>query len=160
MSMFCFQCEEASKGEGCTTKGVCGKLSRTAQLQDLLVYLLKGLAVVADEAASQGKPDPGLGRFVAEALFMTITNANFDDARLETRIQSIIARRDALKAAIGFSSHLDAVNWTGTLDHYEAKGMVVGVLSQSDEDVRSLHELLVYGLKGMAAYVDHAAVLG
>ncbi|MCK7580972.1 MAG: hydroxylamine reductase [Chromatiales bacterium] len=160
MSMFCFQCEEASKGFGCTTKGVCGKHSRTAHLQDLLVYLLKGLAVVAEEAARQGKPDPGVGRFVTEALFVTITNANFDDVRLESRIQAIIARRDALKAAIGYEGDPDAVNWIGAPDQYEAKALVVGVLSQANEDVRSLRELLVYGLKGMAAYADHAAVLG
>lgn len=160
MSMFCFQCEEASKGFGCTTKGVCGKHSTTAQLQDLLVYLLKGLAVVADEAIRQGQPDTSVGRFIAEALFMTITNANFDDARLEAKIQAIIARRDALKTALNYSSNLDAVNWSGTPDQYNAKAVIVGVLSQMNEDVRSLHELLVYGLKGMAAYVDHAAILG
>lgn len=160
MSMFCFQCEEASKGYGCTTKGVCGKHSTTAHLQDLLVYLLKGLAVVAEAAAKQGEPDEGVGLFISQALFMTITNANFDDARLQERIQAIIARRDALKARIGYESDLDAVLWHGEPDAYATKGLVVGVLSQTDEDIRSLRELLVYGLKGMAAYADHAAILG
>ncbi|MEY6431839.1 hydroxylamine reductase [Thioalkalicoccus limnaeus] len=160
MSMFCFQCEEASKGYGCTTTGICGKHSRTAHLQDLLVHLLKGFAVVAEQAGKRGQPDKGAGRFITEALFLTITNANFDDARLEARIQAAIARRDELKAQIGYASHLDAVNWTGTPAEYDAKGMVVGVLAQADEDIRSLRELLIYGLKGMAAYTDHAAILG
>ncbi len=160
MSMFCFQCEEASKGHGCTTTGVCGKHSRTAHLQDLLVYLLKGLAVVGEQAGQQGQSPAGLGRFISESLFMTITNANFDDARLETRIQTIMARRDALKAAIGYRGDSDAVVWSGSPDQFESKGLLVGVLSQANEDVRSLRELLVYGLKGLAAYTDHAAVLG
>jgi hydroxylamine reductase len=160
MSMFCFQCEEASKGYACTTTGVCGKHSRTAHLQDLLVHLLKGLAVVAEQAGKRGEPEEGLGRFIAQALFMTITNANFDDGRLEEMIRAIIARRDGLMARIGYESDLDAVVWRGPSSEFAAKGAVVGLLSQADEDVRSLRELLIYGLKGMAAYTDHAAILG
>ncbi len=160
MSMFCFQCEEASKGSGCNTVGICGKNQETAQLQDLLVYLLKGLAVVAEEADKRHQGDATVGAFIAQALFATITNANFDDARFEQLIQATITRRGALKAAIGYSSDLDVVNWTGAPSEYIAKGATVGVLSQLNEDVRSLRELLVYGLKGMAAYADHAAVLG
>jgi hydroxylamine reductase len=160
MSMFCFQCEEASKGHGCDITGVCGKHSKTARLQDLLVYLLKGLAVVGEQAGKRGESEEGLGRFIAEALFITITNANFDDARLVEKIQAIMARRDALKARIGYASDLDAVVWHGTVSQFEGKGALVGVLSQPNEDIRSLRELLVYGLKGLAAYTDHAAVLG
>jgi hydroxylamine reductase len=160
MSMFCFQCEEASKGYACTTTGVCGKHSKTARLQDLLVHMLKGLAVVAEQAGKRGESEEGLGRFVAEALFMTITNANFDDARLKAKIEATMAHRDAIKTRIGYHSDLDAVAWHGTRSQFEAKGVAVGVLSEPDEDIRSLRELLAYGLKGLAAYADHAAVLG
>ncbi|AGA92038.1 hydroxylamine reductase [Thioflavicoccus mobilis 8321] len=160
MSMFCFQCEEASKGTGCTVKGICGKTESIAVLHDLLVYLLKGLALVAEEAQRQGRPDDSVGPFISQALFATITNANFDAARLAELIQATIAKRDALKAAIGFDGAQDAVTWNGPVSAYAAKGAEVGVLSQPNEDLRSLRELLIYGVKGMAAYTDHAAILG
>lgn len=160
MSMFCYQCQEAARGTGCTIAGVCGKKEDTAVLQDLLIYNLKGLAVVADEAAKQGKLDNAIGRFVCEALFATITNANFDNSRFVKLIKETIAKRDGLKLAIGFSSDADIVNWSGSEAEYAAKAAEVGVLSQDNEDVRSLRELLIYGLKGLAAYTDHAAVLG
>ncbi|MBN1957714.1 MAG: hydroxylamine reductase [Desulfuromonadales bacterium] len=160
MSMFCFQCQEAAKGTGCTIAGVCGKKEDTAGLQDLLVYTLKGLAVVAEEADKQGKLDDAVGRFICEALFATITNANFDNERFVALIKETIAKRDGLKLAIGFSSDADVVNWNGSAAEYAVKAAEVGVLSQPNEDVRSLRELLIYGLKGMAAYTDHAAVLG
>ena len=160
MSMFCFQCEEATKGTGCTTKGICGKTESIAVQHDLLVYLLKGLAVVAEEAQRQGQPDDRIGPFIAQALFATITNANFDPARFNSLIQATIAKRDALKARLGYESDRDEVNWSGSPATYAAKGAEVGVLSQPDEDLRSLRELLVYGVKGMAAYTDHAAILG
>ncbi len=160
MSMFCFQCQEAAKGTGCTSVGVCGKKEDTAQLQDLLVFTLKGLSVVAAEAKKQGKHDKSIGLFITQGLFATITNANFDNDRFVVLIKQAIAKRDALKAAIGFSSDADAVNWNGAESEFVAKGAEVGVLSQANEDVRSLRELLIYGLKGMAAYADHAAMLG
>ncbi len=160
MSMFCFQCQEAAKGTGCTVVGVCGKKEDTAQLQDLLVYTLKGLSVVADEAKKQGKLDKSIGLFIAQGLFATITNANFDNDRFVELINESISKRDGLKTAIGFSSDADVVNWNGAEADFVAKGAEVGVLSQVNEDVRSLRELLVYGLKGMAAYTDHAAMLG
>ncbi len=160
MSMFCFQCEEASKGTACTTKGICGKTDSIAVQHDLLVYLLKGLAVVAEAAQQQGRPDATVGPFIARALFATITNANFDAARLDALIQDAIARRDALKVAIGYSSDQAMVNWNGPTAAYAAKGAEVGVLAEPDADLRSLKELLVYGIKGMAAYTDHAAILG
>ena len=103
MSMFCFQCQEAAKGTGCTIAGVCGKKEDTAGLQDLLVYTLKGLAVVAEEAKKQDKLDNSVGLFICQALFATITNANFDNARIKALIKAAIARRDGLKAAIGYS---------------------------------------------------------
>ncbi len=160
MSMFCFQCQEAAKGTGCTIAGVCGKKEDTAGLQDLLVYNLKGLSVVAEEAEKQGKLDDSIGAFVCQALFATITNANFDNDRFVALIKETIAKRDGLKLAIGFSSDADVVNWNGSEADYAAKAAEVGVLSQENEDVRSLRELVIYGLKGLAAYTDHAAVLG
>lgn len=160
MSMFCFQCQEAAKNTGCDIVGVCGKKEDTANLQDLLVFTLKGLAVVADEAKKQGKLDNSIGLFIAQGLFATITNANFDNARFVELIKATIAKRDGLKTAIGFSSDADVVNWNASEADFAAKAAEVGVLSQANEDVRSLRELLIYGLKGMAAYTDHAAMLG
>ena len=160
MSMFCFQCQEAAKGTGCTVVGVCGKKEDTAQLQDLLVFTLKGLSVVAAEAKKQDKLDPSIGLFITQGLFATITNANFDNDRFVALIKQSISKRDALKTAIGFSGDADEVNWNGAESEFVAKGAEVGVLSQANEDVRSLRELLIYGLKGMAAYADHAAMLG
>jgi len=158
--MFCFQCQEAAKNTGCTVVGVCGKKEDTAQLQDLLVFTLKGLSVVAAEAKKQGKLDNSIGLFIAQGLFATITNANFDNDRFVELIKQSISKRDALKLTIGFSSDADEVNWNGSEADFVAKGAEVGVLSQANEDVRSLRELLIYGLKGMAAYADHAAMLG
>ena len=160
MSMFCFQCQEAAKGTGCTIAGACGKKEDTANLQDLLVFSLKGLAVVAAEAQKQGNLDSSVGPFITQALFATITNANFDNDRIVALIKESLAKRDALKAGLGFNSTEDAVNWNGAEADFAAKAVTVGVLSQANEDVRSLRELLIYGLKGMAAYADHAAMLG
>ncbi len=160
MSMFCFQCQEAARNTGCDVVGVCGKKEDTANLQDLLVFTLKGLSVVADEAKKQGKLDKSIGLFIAQGLFATITNANFDNARFVALIKESISKRDGLKTAIGFSSDADVVNWNGSEADFAAKAAEVGVLSQPNEDVRSLRELLIYGLKGMAAYADHAAMLG
>lgn len=160
MSMFCFQCQEAANGSGCTKVGVCGKQESTANLQDLLVYVLKGLSSVALKAKAQGKGDDSVGLFVAQALFATITNANFDDARITALIKETMERRNNLKAQIDFEGGCDHVLWNGSESEFAAKAAQVGVLSQKNEDVRSLRELLIYGLKGLAAYVDHAAMLG
>ena len=160
MGMFCFQCQEAAKGTGCTVAGVCGKQENTANLQDLLVYVLRGLSVVAVEAKAADKLDDTVGLFVAQGLFATITNANFDNARISALIQETITKRDALKLAIGSSAAADCVTWNGAEADFAAKAAEVGVLSQANEDVRSLRELLIYGVKGLAAYVDHAAMLG
>lgn len=143
MSMFCYQCQETAKGTGCTIAGVCGKKEDTAGLQDLLVYVLKGLAVVAEEAKKQNKLEPEIGLFLCQGFFATITNANFDNARFVELIKATISKRDALKSAIGYSSDLDVVNWNGSESDYAAKAAEVGVLSQPNEDVRSLRELLI-----------------
>lgn len=160
MSMFCFQCQEAAKGTGCTSIGVCGKLDDTAAYHDVLVHVLKGLSVVAAEAKLEGGRADEVGLFLSRGLFATITNANFDNARFMALIEETIAKRDELKAEFGIRSDLDCVNWAGDAESISVKAVEVGVLSQPDEDVRSLRELLIYGLKGLAAYADHAAVLG
>ena len=160
MSMFCYQCQETAKGTGCTIAGVCGKKENTADLQDLLVFALKGIAVVAVEAQKQGKLDDATGLFVCQGLFATITNANFDDNRITALIKEAFAKRDSLKLTTGFTGNQDCVTWNGSEAEFAAKAKEVGVLSQANEDVRSLRELLIYGLKGMAAYTEHAAMLG
>jgi len=160
VSMFCYQCQETAKGTGCTIAGVCGKKEDTANLQDLLVFALKGIAVVAVEAQKQGKLEDATGLFVCQGLFATITNANFDNTRITALIKEAFAKRDALKLATGFTGNQDCVTWNGSEAEFAAKAKEVGVLSQPNEDVRSLRELLIYGLKGMAAYTEHAAMLG
>ncbi len=161
MTMFCYQCQETAKNTGCTKTGVCGKNEETANLQDLLIYLLKGIALVHEEESSAGRVDSGVGRFVHDALFSTITNANFDTSRITELIEKAVAVRNELKARGGAAVDHDAVTWEpGENTDYAAKGSRVGVLSTEHEDVRSLRELLVYGLKGIAAYASHAAILG
>jgi hydroxylamine reductase len=160
MSMFCYQCQEAAKGIGCTGKGMCGKEESTANLQDLLVFILKGIAVADRELRNQDKDDADTGLFVAKAMFATITNANFDDARITELIKEAIARRDDLRQKAGLNSGPECLTWEGPEAEFASKATEVGVLSQPNEDVRSLHELLIYGVKGMCAYTEHAAVLG
>lgn len=166
-SMFCFQCQEAAKGTGCTIQGVCGKTSEVANLQDLLLYTLKGISIYAMQGRELGLTDLATERFIAESMFATITNANFDREGFIVRVREGIALRnqwksrlDGTEATISMGTH-DAVLWTpGTDAELEAKAANIGVLSTGDEDIRSLRELLTYGLKGMAAYMEHAAVLG
>ncbi|MBN1826941.1 MAG: hydroxylamine reductase [Candidatus Eisenbacteria bacterium] len=168
MSMFCFQCQEAAKNEGCTVRGMCGKKESTANLQDLLVHILKGIAVFGERAARAGLPVRDEALFVMRGLFATVTNTNFDDDRFEEWIDRGLKTRDSLRrrienagAAVPQGDLPDAAVWTApSPKDFPIKAKEVGVLSTPSEDVRSLRELLVYGLKGMAAYLDHAAVLG
>ncbi len=160
MSMFCYQCQEAAKNVGCTVKGVCGKEEDTAKLQDLLIYLCKGIAALAEEAEAMGKLDDKVGLFVVKSLFATITNANFDNERFYELIDEAFKLREELQQITNSESRLDCVTWKGDKSEYLAKAASVGVLSTENEDIRSLRELLVYGLKGMAAYAEHAAMLG
>jgi hydroxylamine reductase len=139
---------------------MCGKEESTANLQDLLVFILKGIAVADRELRRQGKDDADSGLFVAKAMFATITNANFDDQRITALIKEALQRRDDLKRKAGLNSGPECLTWSGSEVDFAAKATEVGVLSQPNEDVRSLHELLIYGLKGMCAYTEHAAVLG
>jgi hydroxylamine reductase len=157
--MFCHQCEETVKGTGCTIKGVCGKEDEIAAYQDVLVYLCKGVSVRNLAAMKQGNGNPDAGLFVAEALFATLTNVNFDKSRFTTLITKAIKIRDALPKS--GSTEPDACTWKpqGESDIL-AKAPSVGILSTADEDVRSLRSTLLFGLKGISAYYTHAAVLG
>jgi hydroxylamine reductase len=167
MGMFCFQCQEAAKGTGCTVRGVCGKTEDTANLQDLLIYTLKGISIYGVKAREAGIKDRQVDRFIAESLFSTITNANFDKESFIKRIREGIELRESLKekliketGQVKDGLH-DAAMWkAGTDEELYRKAAQVGVLSTSNEDIRSLRELLIYGVKGMAAYVEHASVLG
>jgi len=162
MSMFCFQCQETQKNNGCTTRGVCGKEEPAAKLQDLLIHTLKGIALHGQTARTAGTEVPlPIGRFVAEGLFTTITNTDFDVDHLSEVVGQALAVRDQAKALHnGTGPEHDAATWTGTPDAFSAKATSVGVLATENEDVRSLRELLICGLKGIAAYADHAAMLG
>jgi hydroxylamine reductase len=161
MSMFCYQCQETAKNRGCTRRGVCGKAEETANLQDLLVYVLRGIAVVVHNEKSGEQKVLEAGRFTAQALFATITNANFDDKRIVDLIRRGLALRDSLRGELSAEGLHDSATWSAdSREAFFEKAGEVGVLSTSDEDLRSLRELLVYGLKGIAAYADHAAVLG
>jgi hydroxylamine reductase len=166
--MFCYQCQEAAKGTGCTVRGVCGKTDAVSKLQDLLLFVLKGISWYKDQPADQHITLPGLDRFFTEALFSTITNANFDKKVFEKRITQALDYRKTLSKEIeNFSSGIlpshkpEAAVWTPkSLAEYELKAAEVGILATEDEDVRSLRELLVYGVKGIAAYNEHADNLG
>lgn len=158
MSMFCYQCQETAKNTGCTLAGVCGKKEETANLQDLLLHTVKGISLISEKA---GKVELEAGRFIVEALFMTITNANFDNNRFVEKINEGLELRDSLVKKYNITDLKDdSVTWKTDEVLYEKKALEVGVLSTEDEDVRSLRELLVYGVKGAAAYADHARVLG
>lgn len=167
MGMFCFQCQEAAKGTGCTVRGVCGKTEDTANLQDLLIYTLKGISIYGVKAREAGIKDRQVDRFIAESLFSTITNANFDKESFIKRIREGIELRESLKeklinetGQVKDGLH-DAAMWKAESDEeLYRKAAQVGVLSTSNEDIRSLRELIIYGVKGMAAYVEHASVLG
>nr|WP_319401272.1 hydroxylamine reductase [uncultured Carboxylicivirga sp.] len=166
MSMFCYQCQEAAKGEGCTIKGVCGKEDSTANLQDLLVYVTKGVSLVTEIAKKNSVAIDKADKFVFEALFVTITNANFDDNKITNKIIEGIQVRDALKKELedkGVEIPNLPANATWVAEGEEAikaKSEIVGILTEQNEDIRSLKELLTYGLKGMAAYAEHAFNLG
>lgn len=163
--MFCFQCQEAAKGEGCTIKGMCGKEGDTADLQDLLIYNLKGIAVIANKARAAGVNVPEkTGLFIAQGLFTTITNVNFNDEAIIGWINRAQALKkelfESVKGNIGSDLHESATWYSNDVSGFKSKGATVGVLATAHEDVRSLRELLILGLKGISAYADHASVLG
>jgi len=159
--MFCFQCQEAAKGTGCTVMGVCGKNPVIAGLLDVLVYTTKGVSIVANEARKSGIENEEANKFCLDAMFISITNANFDSARIISEIKRGIIARDELKSQINAEFNHDSANWTPVSDDaILAKAAFCGVLATENEDVRSLRELIVYGVKGMAAYAEHAHNLG
>lgn len=163
--MFCFQCQEAAKGTGCTIKGVCGKDDETANRMDLLLFVTKGVSVVATLLRNAGVEVPvHINRFVVDALFSTITNANFDIESITGRIVNGLKFREQLKEeATGYGIELPVIDelvWKGNESTFEGKALTVGVLREANPDIRSLKELIIYGLKGMAAYVEHAGNLG
>jgi hydroxylamine reductase len=168
MSMFCFQCQETARNTGCTVAGVCGKNEETANLQDLLIFVLKGIAVYGEKVSELGISLEKPGLFIARSLFATITNANFDDERFIALIREALAVRDGIKDQIvaekgeeALGELPDAAIWSSDdLEEFKRKALEVGVLSTENEDVRSLRELLVIGLKGISAYADHAEILG
>jgi len=162
-AMFCSQCQETAQNTGCVVRGVCGKSPEVANYQDLLIYVMKGLAKVNQCLRSCGKGSDQVDLFIMNGLFMTITNANFDKKRFFQEIKAGLALRDALKkeavnckTSCDFLSH-DAMTWTAsTEEEMEAKAKIVGILSTPNEDIRALRQLLVLGIKGMAAYAEHA----
>jgi len=163
--MFCFQCQETAKNQGCTVKGVCGKDGETSNLQDLLIFNLKGIGVIASAAKANGAPtNQEAGLFVAQALFTTITNANFDEKKLVDWVLNAQKVKkelyESVKDKVGSDLHESATWYSDDVASFQAKAENVGVLATENEDVRSLRELLILGLKGIAAYADHAAVLG
>lgn len=166
MSMFCFQCQEAAKGTGCTIKGVCGKSDDVSNLQDLLIYVTKGVSYLANIGQDKGVVDSKANKYVFESLFVTITNANFDRNKIIAKIREGFEVREQVKqkvldAGINFDELHDAVTWKASDEAAMlSKSTIVGILNTDNEDVRSLKELLVYGLKGMAAYAEHAFNLG
>lgn len=174
MDMFCFQCQETARNEGCDVRGVCGKFPDIAALQDMLLYMLKGMAISATRARAIGVTDSQVDRFVPQALFATVTNVSFDPDRFVSIIHTTCTLRDALKEKFlvayqqangcPFTDALPEIetwNAHGSTDELIRKGEQVGIQTAAhpNEDIRSLRELLIYGLKGLAAYADHAYLL-
>lgn len=160
-NMFCYQCQEASKGVGCTIKGVCGKTSDVAGLQDTLMFVLKGIAVLNQELKQVNQADERVNKELFDGLFSTITNANFSHEAFVVRIKQALNLRNELRNKLVAAGRalptFEAVHWEANSSaEFEEKAKEVGVLSEENEDIRSLKELIIYGLKGMAAYAEHA----
>ncbi len=161
--MFCFQCQETAGCKGCTAAGVCGKKPEVARMQDLLVWVTKGLSAVATKLREEGKGDKvsaEVNHLVTVNLFATITNANFDLESIRARVKATLSVKEGLLAQVKDKASLpQAATWNGAEDDFDAVAATVGVLSTRDEDIRSLRELITYGLKGLAAYTKHANAL-
>jgi len=158
--MFCYQCQETAGCKGCTMSGVCGKKPDVAAMQDLLVYVTKGISAVTTALRQEGKQvSAEINHLITLNLFTTITNANFDKESIEARIRATLTEKDVLLAQIADPSGLpEAAKWNGS-GNWEEKAATVGILSTENEDIRSLRELITYGLKGLSAYSKHANVL-
>ena len=159
--MFCYQCQETAGCTGCTQSGVCGKKPDVAAMQDLLVYVTKGISAVAVQLRAEGKEvAPAVNHLVTLNLFTTITNANFDKEAIVTRIHATLEVKQELLSQVEHADGLpEAARWTASEPMFAAKAAQVGVLSTGDEDIRSLRELITYGLKGLSAYSKHANAL-
>lgn len=167
MSMFCYQCQEAAKGTGCTIKGVCGKNDDVANLQDLLIFVLKGISIYSTQARKKGIENEEVNKFVFDSLFATITNANFDKKVFVERVRKGLKLREVIKkelenagGKIALPIHESATWFSDDENTFEEKSKSVGVLSVANEDIRSLKHLMLFGVKGMAAYGEHAYNLG
>ncbi|MDR0206530.1 MAG: hydroxylamine reductase [Bacteroidales bacterium] len=165
--MYCYQCQETAAGKGCTVKGVCGKTEDVANLQDLLIYLMKGVSELSVRLRANGEEMPEVNKFITDGLFMTITNVNFDKQRFVKKIEEAFhicgkVRNRLLELGVSDTlCHCKGLGWTSkSLEEMEEKAKQVGILSTQNEDIRSLRELLTYGIKGLAAYAEHAANLG
>ena len=159
--MFCYQCQETAGCTGCTRSGVCGKTPEVAAMQDLLVYVTRGLSAVTTRLREEGESiPPEINHLITLNLFTTITNANFDKESIVARIRETLGVKAELLAKVKVGSGLpEAARWTGEEADFAAKAASVGVLATEDEDIRSLRELITYGLKGLAAYTKHANAL-
>lgn len=159
--MFCYQCQETANCTGCTVSGACGKKPEVAAMQDLLIYVTKGLSCVTTALRAEGEPvSHEVNHLVTLNLFTTITNANFDREAIVERIRTTIRTRDELLAQVADASALpEAARWGGAEAEFDEKAKTVGVLATGNEDIRSLRELITYGLKGLAAYTKHANAL-
>ncbi|WP_295057495.1 hydroxylamine reductase [Ruminococcus sp.] len=159
--MFCYQCQETANCSGCTVSGVCGKKPDTANMQDLLVYVTKGISAVTTQIRAEGKQiDKSINHLITLNLFTTITNANFDKDVIVERIKTTLKVKENLLKEVSDKSALPSVSlWNGNGSGFAAKAATVGVLATENEDIRSLRELITYGLKGLSAYSKHANVL-
>jgi len=163
--MYCFQCQETAQGKGCTVQGVCGKKDDVARMQDLLIYVVKGISWISLKLKEKNIETPKADDFIMKSLFRTITNVNFDADDIKNAIKSGLALKEKLIAeakqnGIDTNNVPDAVSWNGSENEFDEKSIAVGILSIENEDERSLKELITYGIKGMAAYGEHAYVLG
>ena len=159
--MFCYQCQETAGCSGCTRAGVCGKTADVANMQDLLVYVTKGLSAVTTQLRREGKTiEPSVNHRVTLNLFITITNANFDKEMIIKAIKETLrVKQELLKQVVNQTRLPKAALWEGTVSQFEQKAKEVGVLATENEDIRSLRELITYGLKGLSAYTKHANAL-
>ena len=158
--MFCYQCQETAGCKGCTMSGICGKKPDVAAMQDLLVYVTKGISAITTALRQEGKQvSAKINHLITLNLFTTITNANFDKESIESRIRATLTEKEVLlKQVTNLTVLPEAAKWNGA-ENWEEKARTVGVLSTENEDIRSLRELITYGLKGLSAYSKHANVL-
>jgi hydroxylamine reductase len=159
--MFCFQCQETAKGTGCTIKGVCGKTEEVAKLQDLLLYTIKGISDLVVKGNLKVKELGKINCEILDSLFITITNANFDDAAIEKEIKKMLVMRDELRRKVSANNLHDAATFkVQSRESMLEKASSIGVLATENEDIRSLRGLVTYGVKGLAAYTAHAFNIG